>query len=531
MSRLATTTARTAVLAVTSATRMAREQPAHFTAQVSRRLGLHRSRRLAAATEKLPEPYQGRARQWLGLTATDANQSEAHELAALGQLSAAIASISSSRGFRSHLIGERDILQAPQLHLERLTPPSAAARPHPAVTALHYLTNSLPHTQSGYALRSQAVLKSQLAAGMRPWAVTRPGYPVTVGRLPRTDADVVDDITYERLLPWKLEPYGLRRLEQSAALLIAAARRVHPALLHTTTDFRNGLVVQAAAAELGLPWVYEVRGEPERTWLSRIPPALQAEAQHSEYYQLARSQEARVASQAGHVVALSEVSAQGLIARGVAPERITLVPNAVGENLLGRTYSRPDLRVRLGLPADAFLVGSVSAVVGYEGFDDLLRAVALLRSRGLNATAVIVGDGTAAPELQRLAAELRLSEHLIMPGRVPAADAWQWYAALDVFAVPRKDTLVCRSVTPIKPLAAQALGVPVVASDLPALREVTGGVAVYHAPEDPEDLADAIQRAHAQRKELAVTGREFAATRTWSANAAKYRELYEALLT
>ena len=43
--------------------------------------------------------------------------------------------------------------------------------------------------------------------------------------------------------------------------------------------------------------------------------------------------------------------------------------------------------------------------------------------------------------------------------------------ALDVVVVPRKDFEVTRTVTPQKPAEAMALARPVVASDLPALRE------------------------------------------------------------
>lgn len=60
----------------------------------------------------------------------------------------------------------------------------------------------------------------------------------------------------------------------------------------------------------------------------------------------------------------------------------------------------------------------------------------------------------------------------VFPGRVPAAEALAWYEALDAFVVPRLDTPVCRVVTPLKPLNALALGRPVLASELPALRSL-----------------------------------------------------------
>ena len=59
-----------------------------------------------------------------------------------------------------------------------------------ARTVLHLLTNSLPHTGSGYAQRSHSLLKAQRELGWKVHAVTRTGYPVQVGRLFAAEKDV-----------------------------------------------------------------------------------------------------------------------------------------------------------------------------------------------------------------------------------------------------------------------------------------------------------------------------------------------------
>ncbi|MEK8227744.1 glycosyltransferase [Oerskovia sp. M15] len=129
---------------------------------------------------------------------------------------------------------------------------------------LHHLTNSLPHTQSGYTLRSHAVLTAQRDAGMRVEATTRAGYPVTIGSLGAREVDVVDGIPYRRLIPSGLPNDPARRFSDATDLLVRAAETFDPDLLHTTTPGTNGEVTRAAADRLGLPWVYEVRGCPKR---------------------------------------------------------------------------------------------------------------------------------------------------------------------------------------------------------------------------------------------------------------------------
>lgn len=394
---------------------------------------------------------------------------------------------------------------------------------------LHLLTNSLPHTNSGYSLRSHGVLTALQDTDFDALAVTRLGYPVTVGQVAKTPVENVDAIPYRRLLPWVMPSSTLSTTHETARQLIDIARETDAWAIHTTTPFENALAAEEAARALGIPWIYEVRGEPELTWLSRFDsrdPMEVMTASDSSYFQGRRAQETALAMRADAVVALSQVSADQLAQRGVDPKKIVVVPNALDATLIGRSVDKHALRRELGLPDPAHgqgqLIGSVSAVVGYEGFDTLIRSLTHLP----DATAVIVGDGTELPALKDLAHELGLEKRVIFPGRVSSTQAWKWYGALDVFLVPRRDTPVCRTVTPIKPLAALALGVPVVASDLPALREVTGNLGHYAEPENPQALADAVAAA-LQAEPVKAT--EFLKQRTWSSIGKIYEQLYSEL--
>lgn len=410
--------------------------------------------------------------------------------------------------------------------------PARGARPR----VLHVLTNSLPRTQSGYAVRSHAVLRSQIAAGIETRAVTRIGYPVTVGLVGAAREDRVDGVAYRRLLPARLAPTPAARLVQMTRLLAREVEDFRPDVLHTTTNYQNALVTRAVARSYGLPWVYEMRGVLEYTWVARRPAAQEAEALASERFSMLRAKETEMAMGADAVIVLSRVQREDLIARGVPAERISIVPNAVESSVLEAPRLLPvDAREALGLPRAGFWVGSVSSLVAYEGFEVLLRAVARCRERGADVRCALVGDGVSRPGLAALAAELGLGTDVCaLPGRVDHRLALSWYQALDVFCVPRLDTPVCRMVTPMKPLTAMALGRPVVASDLPALAEVTeSGRGRSFPPGDPEALAEvmtAMAAGEPGSSPAAEVARKTAVPLpTWEKNGIRNAEVYEEL--
>lgn len=555
-------------LAVSAVAAMARQDPVHLAIQVARRVppGLrHRAagallaRARAGGTQRLvalwladrrPEAVASlpaavhrarRSRRLLGEIAVELGQpglvsaadstTAARDAWRRGDLTEAVQRARTARPGRlpERYASELAMAQA----ATRLPSPLLATGTTSPGGVLHVLTNSLPHTSSGYTLRSHAVLRSLRDRGVRVAAVTRIGYPATVGRVSRTGTDRVDGIPYHRLIPWTLPADAEDRAVLATEMLGDIAARAHPAALHTTTPAANGLVTQAVARALGVPWLYEVRGLHEHTWVAGQPtPAARRHAAESERFRLAREQEAQIAASSDHVITLSRTMRDDLVARGVPAERITIVPNAVDSALFDHTEPADSARRALGLPEADLWVGTVSSLVDYEGLDLLIDAVALLRRQGRDVRACLVGDGVARPALIQHAHEAGLGAHIVFPGRVDRASARRWCQALDVVVVPRRDVPVCRLVTPLKPIEAMALGRPVVASNLPALAEVLeDGAGVLVPADDAPALAEALHPMLSpdRRARTVPRGLEAARARTWANNADRYHEIYQRL--
>ncbi len=387
---------------------------------------------------------------------------------------------------------------------------------------LHLLTNSLPHTASGYAQRSHSTLLAQQEAGWEVLAVTRLGYPVQVGKIFAQSTDTVDGVRYHRLLPARLAPTIDARLQQQAEELLAVALEFRPGVLQTTTHYVNGLVVRAVAEALGIPWVYEVRGQLADTWASTRGP----EARDSERYQSFNRREADVMGAADLVLTLGQAMKNNIVAAGIPEDKVIIAPNAVGGDFLAEPREKALARRELGLDEHGPMIGTVSSLVPYEGIEDLIAAFALLAPDFPDLRLLIVGNGSAKPSLETLARRSGYPERIIFPGRVPRSQAALYHQTLDVFVVPRKDLEVTRSVTPLKPVEAMACSRPVVASDLPALAEIVedGVTGLLAEAGDPASFAEALRTVLTNPQlaaELGAAGRDrVLQERTWAANAA-----------
>jgi glycosyltransferase involved in cell wall biosynthesis len=476
------------------------------------------------------------------LARTGAGQArdQARQLFRQGEITAAVARLPPGDRLRRRYEGE---LRA--YGKEPVPPQGGAPVAGTPGRVLHLVTNALPYAQAGYTLRTHRILRAQRAAGLDPHAVTQWGWPARDGHPEAAHVAAIDGIPYHRLIPSGPIPIEADlRLQRGADAATELARTLRPSVLHAATDHRNGTVALAVRERTGLPVLYEIRGFLEESWAAGATtkadnPSGGDEEEMPERMRLHRDRDTAIMAEADAVATLGETMRAEILARGIPAEKIVLTPNAVDAALLTQHHDRSAARREFGLGDDEFVVGSVSKLAAYEGFDVLLRAAALLRERGSKVRVLLVGSGPYRGTLDALATELGLGpETLLMPGQVPADVAPRVVAALDVFVCARVDLRVTRLVTPLKPLEAMAQGRPLVLSDLPALRELvddpSGQVAAELVrPGDASSLAAALDRLRTDSSrcaELTEAGRDVVAERfTWERLAETYRALYARL--
>lgn len=410
--------------------------------------------------------------------------------------------------------------------------PPVSIEPVPG-RVLHVLKVTLPQRQAGYSVRGHETLRALARAGVDVVGVAAPALDSTEPPHPLgLDEVVVDDVRY--LVPPPVPSSSPLPLEAQAAALMCLVQKERPSLVHVHSGGRGydlGSVGAAVAGALGVPWIYEIRGFFESLWTGELE-----RAERGETFRRRMEKEAELANSAAVAITLSESMRNDLLARGVDPAHVHVVPNAVDPGLLRPVP--PDLELgQEWAPRGFFTFGYVSNLDHpREQVEDLIEAAALLHRRGEHVRLLIVGEGRRRKHLEDLARRRSLSKIVRFTGAVEHSKVSAAYSLLDVFVVPRSGERAARLVTPLKPFEAMAMGIPVVVSDQPALQEVIGwGRRGFSYPSgDAEALADLLAGlAHdpEARRGMAERARAWViSNRTWDLNADRYREIYASVV-
>lgn len=385
---------------------------------------------------------------------------------------------------------------------------SISTRENQSRKVVYFLTNSKPYSNAGYAVRSHEILKALANANVDVRAITRFGYPYVIGKAPRTVEGEWEGVLYKRIVPKYFPLSWKKEFEKAVEFLAEFARDSGAELIHCTSGYQNAQIASAAARALGIPWIYEVRGEPQNTWLSKFHGEEEKRARESLRYRMENRLELEAMKKAASVVVLSEVSKRRMMLKGIEGHKINVVPNSIDETVF-TVEVRPEAIRKSLCVQHKITFGTVSSLVAYEGLETLIYALCHLPEIY---ELLVVGGGEEFDSLVQLAEKLKVQNRVHLVGYRPYEEILDWYSALDIFVLPRKDEYVTRFVTPLKALNAQALGKPVVASDLPAIREITGNLAHYVTADDAVAFAQQIKQVQLGPDNKSI---EWVKTRTW----------------
>jgi glycosyltransferase involved in cell wall biosynthesis len=262
---------------------------------------------------------------------------------------------------------------------------------------------------------------------------------------------------------------------------------------------------------LGLPYIVEVHSIIEaRHWLG-----------DAHFSSLAQSIQNRVMKRAHAITVVSRTLRDFYIRQGYPPGKIHVVPNAVDEiffdpgkvdgKQIRRTYDLEDKTV----------IGLVSSMKKYHGVDLLLKAMERVVKNIPKARLLLVGADENI--------EHSLGDSIIMTGAIPYRKIPQFIASMDFCAVSILDTRG----SPIKIFEYGAMRKPVIAPDLPAIREllIHNETGFLFRPGDADSLAESIlhliQNHDLSRKMGDKLREHILKEHTWRKNAERILNIYK----
>ncbi len=193
------------------------------------------------------------------------------------------------------------------------------------------------------------------------------------------------------------------------------------------------------------------------------------------------------------IVAITHAAAERYLSEGVPESSIAVLPDAADPDLFAHNDTKEACRERLGLPQDSLLAVYAGHLYSWKGAHILAEAVAFLPDEW---GVLFVGgtDQDIASFKERYEANPRIR----IMGRRLHAEIPYWLHAADVAVLPNTgDTeLASRYMSPLKLFEYALTGTPIVASDLPSIREVLDeNSAVLVEPGNPKALAEGCRRA------------------------------------
>ena len=193
----------------------------------------------------------------------------------------------------------------------------------------YVLHSSLPYSSVGYATRAQGLAQGLAAAGVDVLCMTRPGYPLNVASIETPDAvperETIDEIEYIRLLPPLLSTIELQceYIGAAANELAKAFERERPQWVMAASNYVTGMAAMIAARRLESHSSMKCVASGRSRAISRDPAFARTGT-----FRTLKLLEAGVAQGADHVFTLTSPMRDELVKRGVAPEKITLLPNS-----------------------------------------------------------------------------------------------------------------------------------------------------------------------------------------------------------
>jgi len=209
----------------------------------------------------------------------------------------------------------------------------------------------------------------------------------------------------------------------------------------------------------------------------------------------------RVFKKAKVIIVITKNLKESLVKKGVDENKILVAPDGVDLSKFDIDISKEEARKKIKLPQDKKIIGYVGQLktMGMEkGIKDLIEALNILNKNNKSVVLCLVGGNDLdIIEYNKIVRKINLIERVIFVGQVQHKLIPYYLKSFDVLTMPFPNNKHYKYyMSPLKLFEYMASKRPIIASDLPSIREILNeNNAILVKPDNFQDLAKGINRA------------------------------------
>lgn len=341
---------------------------------------------------------------------------------------------------------------------------------------LHIYDHTEP-LHSGYVFRSRALRAAIERAGHECHILTMPRHYAGSDTINyKGDTQIIDNVTYYRTKPTKTRIPILRELIDitNGALYIKKLIQEHNYdCLHAHSPVLNvlaALLGRFLSGGKNLKVIYEIRAFWEDAAVDH--GTLQ---ENNLKYKIIHALETWACRKVDKIYPICTPLKEDLVKRGIDTHKITIIPNIVTENAFQEKTNKTkveQLQKQYSIHDNDKVLGFIGSFYAYEGLEDLMPLMLYFKQNNDSVKLLLVGGGSVENILKEYVTKNNLQNNVIFTGRIPHDEVQHHYHLCNAMIYPRRSMRLTETVTPLKPLEAAAMRIPVILSNIGGHREL-----------------------------------------------------------
>ena len=235
------------------------------------------------------------------------------------------------------------------------------------------------------------------------------------------------------------------------------------------------------------------------------------------YQPIGKYIEKRILKNADRVIVINEELRDFVIKIGSDPKRTRVEKAGVDFDQFNPDISGDEIREKYGIKKEDIVLFFVGVLYDFSGLKEAAMELSKIKDEKPNIKLLIVGDGDAFDDLQRIREEYRMGDRIILTGKQPYEKVPAFIASSDICLLPAHNNEMMHDIVPIKLYEYMACEKPVITTRLPGVMREFGedhGIIYVDKPEDA--LKKAIELIeNGTVKEYGLKARRFVEKYNW----------------